>query len=217
MTKLEAPVYNLQGQPSGTVTLDPAIFDVKLNPGLVQMAVTVQRANRREPIAHTKMRGEVRGGGRKPWRQKGTGRARHGSRRSPIWRGGGVTFGPRSERNFKLKINHKARRKALCMVLTAKRSDGQMRVVEPLELQPAKTKTLHNLLRGLKVERGGLLVSAKPDRQLRRAAANLKSVQLISADSLNVYDVLKARTLIVAKAALPVIERMYRFQVVKPV
>ena len=216
MTKLETPVYNLAGQPSGTINLDPSVFDVKLNPGLVQQAVTIQMANRRPAIAHTKMRSEVRGGGRKPWRQKGTGRARHGSRRSPIWRGGGVTFGPRSERNFKLKINHKARRKALCMVLTAKRLAGQIRVVESLELKPVKTKTLHKFLIGLKVERGGLVVSAKPDRDYRRAAANLKSVDLISADSLNVYDVLKARTLIIAQAALPVIEQRYRFQTPKP-
>ncbi len=212
MTELELPVFNLEGQPNGTVQVDPVVFGVKASPSVIQLAVTVQMANRRVAIAHTKMRSEVRGGGRKPWRQKGTGRARHGSRRSPIWRGGGVTFGPRSDRNFTLKINRKTRRKALCMVLSAKRSDNQVKVVDPLELKPAKTKTLNNLLRSLKSERGGLVVSAKPDRNLRRVAANMKSVEVISADSLNVYDVLKARTLIVAKSALPVIEKLYRFQ-----
>jgi large subunit ribosomal protein L4 len=213
MTATEAiavPVLGLNGSETGTVALNPKVFGVAWQPTLVAQAVRVQQANKRQPIAHTKTRADVRGGGKKPWRQKGTGRARHGSIRSPIWVGGGVTFGPRNTRNYSLKINIKAKRKALCMALSAKRSDGSLTVVESFDLQPMKTKSLQAFLKALKIERGAVLVPAAHNVELRRVSRNLTTSEILRADSLNVIDVMKARRLIVAKDSLAVIDKLYQ-------
>ena len=129
---MKVSVYNQEGKEVGKVLLPKEIFEVKVNPDLVHQVVVCQMANRRQPIAHTKDRGEVRGGGRKPWSQKGTGRARHGSIRSPLWIGGGVTFGPRKEKIFKKKIPKKMRRKALFMVLSGKAKENLLLVLDKL-------------------------------------------------------------------------------------
>src|SRR3989338_7773386 len=144
MTKF--PVYNVNGEKVSDVELNPDIFGVAIKPQLVQHAIVIQQANARQVLAHTKNRGEVAGGGRKPWRQKGTGRARHGSTRSPIWIGGGVTFGPRNERNFEKKINKKMKRKALLMALSTKVADSQLVIFDDLKMKEAKTKTMANAI-----------------------------------------------------------------------
>lgn len=143
-------VYNLQAEKIKKVDLNPAIFGVPAVAGLLHQAVVAQTANARKVLAHTKGRGDVRGGGRKPWRQKGTGRARHGSSRSPIWVGGGVTFGPSKDRNFSQKINKKMRRKALFMALSDRAADKSLALVDKLEFTSAKTKEFANVLGAFK-------------------------------------------------------------------
>ena len=144
-------VYNQAGTVVSTRKLNAAVFDVKINPAVVQQAVVAQQANARLVLAHTKGRGDVSGGGKKPWRQKGTGRARHGSIRSPLWRGGGVTFGPTAERNFKLKINKKVRRKAILMSLSSKAAEERVVLLDSLTLPAIKTKTILTALQALKL------------------------------------------------------------------
>lgn len=143
-------LYNQKGEEVGTTLLPKDIFDVKINPDLIHQVIVSQMANRRKVVAHTKDRGEVRGGGKKPWRQKGTGRARHGSIRSPLWRGGGVTFGPRKEKIFKKKIPKKMKRKALFMVLSDKFKNNLLIVLDELKLEKTKTKFLVQLFENLK-------------------------------------------------------------------
>ena len=146
---MKAKVYNLEGKATGEIELSDAIFGVKIKPEIVHQVFTAQMNNRREPWADTKKRGEVRGGGKKPWQQKGTGRARHGSIRSPIWKGGGVTFGPLSVRNYKTKINDKLRRLALKMCLSDKASGAALWVVEDFKFAEPKTKLFANFLKAL--------------------------------------------------------------------
>src|SRR3989338_2400984 len=141
-----APLYNQMGETIGTVGLNSALFEVPLNTALLHEAVVAQEANARVVVAHTKDRGEVRGGGKKPWKQKGTGRARHGSTRSPIWKGGGVTFGPTAVRNFAKKLNKKARRAALLSALSDAHRQERFLVVDSLVLPEVKTKILSTLM-----------------------------------------------------------------------
>ncbi|MCX6759307.1 MAG: 50S ribosomal protein L4 [Candidatus Nealsonbacteria bacterium] len=146
-------VYNQQGKEIGQTLLPKEIFDVKVNSDLIHQVAVSQMSNQRIVVAHTKDRGEVRGGGIKPWRQKGTGRARHGSRRSPLWRGGGVTFGPTKDRVFKKKINKKMKKKALFMVLSGKVKNNLLIVLDELRLEEAKTKSLAKLIENWKLSR----------------------------------------------------------------
>jgi len=215
--------YNIQGKKTGTVKLLPEIFDVKMNTDLVHQVVITQLANNRQVIAHAKDRGEVRGGGRKPWRQKGTGRARHGSIRSPIWKGGGVTFGPTKERVFKKKINKKMKRKALFMVLSSKVKDNQLILLDKLELKEPKTKLMAEILNKVKsswprqAKRGGqkskvksiLIVIPKSDVNIVRASRNIPHAKTIRADSLNILDLLSFKYLLMPKEAVKVIEKTY--------
>jgi large subunit ribosomal protein L4 len=140
-------LYNTKGENIGSLTLEASLFDVKLSPALVHEAVVAQQANSREAIAHTKTRGEVAGSSKKPWAQKGTGRARHGSTKSPIWVGGGITFGPRNDRNFSLKINKRAKRKALAMILSEKVATERFVAIDALDLKNGKTKELAQILK----------------------------------------------------------------------
>jgi len=142
-------VYNLNGEKIREVELSASIFNIEIKPEVVQLVVVAQMANSRESIAHAKGRAEVRGGGRKPWNQKGTGRARHGSSRSPLWVGGGVTFGPTKERNFKKQVNKKVKKKALNMVLTDKVQNNNLILVEDFNIPEAKTKSLVEVLNKL--------------------------------------------------------------------
>lgn len=148
---IKATVYNTTGEKIKEIELNPKVFGLTVKPELIQQAVVSQQANSRQVIAHTKDRSEVAGGGRKPWRQKGTGRARHGSIRSPLWRGGGITFGPTKERNFSVKINKKAKRKAILMSLSDKAANQKIVLVEKLELAEPKTKKFFQILQNLKL------------------------------------------------------------------
>jgi len=203
-------IYNQEGKEVGNTLLPKEIFDVKINPDLVQQVVVSQMANRRQVSAHAKTRGEVRGGGRKPWRQKGTGRARHGSRRSPIWRGGGITFGPRKDRVFKKKINKKVRRSALLMVLSAKVKNSLMVVLEDLKLESAKTKLMAALIKKLPCKgQNALLILPKMDKNLIISSKNISSLGTIQAKDLNALDLLSFKYLIMPKEAIKLIKETF--------
>lgn len=183
---------------------------MKINPDLVQQVVVSQMANRRQVSANAKTRGEVRGGGRKPWRQKGTGRARHGSRRSPIWRGGGITFGPRKDRVFKKKINKKVRRSALLMALSGKVKNNMLIVLEDLKLEKAKTKLMAIVKKNLPCkDQSVLLVLPKMDKTLIIAAKNIVSLETIQAKDLNALDLLSFKYLIMPKEAIKSIKETF--------
>ncbi len=200
---MDVKVYNKQGKEAGTMALPDEMFNVDVSEALVHEAVVNQRANAREVIANAKDRSAVRGGGRKPWRQKGTGRARHGSRNSPIWSGGGVTFGPMKNRNFSIKMNRKARRKAFFMVLSDKLANEAFVVVDDLSMPEGKTKDFRETVSALPLKGKKSMFVVDPSNQaVRRAAQNLASVSTIAPNSLNVVDALKANTIVVGKAEL---------------
>jgi large subunit ribosomal protein L4 len=204
-------LYNQEGATVGELNLDTALFEVKSNPVLVHQAVVAQQANARRVLAHTKGRGEVRGGGKKPWKQKHTGRARHGSTRSPIWVGGGITFGPTHERNFAKKMNRAAKRAALAMTLSDKVQHEKFVVVDSLVLSEPKTKMAVNVLKKLPVSGKKTLIVVEPDnRLLSRATKNLPRVTAISAKSLNVVDVIAHEFVLASKDAVAVIEQTFR-------
>lgn len=205
-------LYNNQGEKSGEMQLDDALFQVAVNPTLVHEAMIAQNANARAAIAHTKTRGEVRGGGRKPWKQKGTGRARHGSRRSPIWSGGGITFGPRSIRNFSKKLNRKARSKALAMVLSDKVAHEKLVAVDSLRFEAAKTKVLADVLNKLpsKAGKSTLIITVPENKSVATTARNLQKVATLPANSLNVVDLLRYDYVVATKDALEMISEMYK-------
>ncbi len=211
---MKVTVYNQKGESVGDVELNSKIFEVKPNRHLLAEVVRILQANARQGSAHTKTRGEVRGGGKKPWKQKGTGRARAGSTRSPIWRHGGITFGPRSNRNWELKINKKAKTQALFMSLSDKAADNKFIVIDQIILDQPKTKEISKILAGVKkaVKESGkkqLLVMPKKDDKLARSSRNLPGVSAVLASGLNILDVLKADSIIVLKDSLPVIEKTY--------
>ena len=199
-------LYNQAGDTIGTVALNPTLFEVPLNGPLLHEAVVAQEANARRVLAHTKGRGDVRGGGKKPWKQKGTGRARHGSTRSPIWKGGGVTFGPTLLRNFTKKLNKKARRAALASALSDAHRNERFLVVDSLVLPEVKTKTLLTLLLKLPhpTERA-LVVVEEANTGIGVAAGNTDTINVIPVHCLNVKEVVKAKRIVTSKEAL---ERM---------
>jgi large subunit ribosomal protein L4 len=210
---MKISVYNQKAESIGEMDLNDAIFGVKPTKHLLAEAVRVQLSNARKGLAHTKTRGEVSGGGKKPWKQKGTGRARAGSTRSPIWRHGGVTFGPRSDRNWELKMNKKAKTKALFMSLSDKVATGHFIIIDSLTLEP-KTKEFVKIYEAFasKVKDFGkkqLLLTPKKDEAVVRASRNIPQVSQAVASSLNVFDVLKADTIVVTKESLPIIEKIY--------
>lgn len=211
---MKTSVYNQKGQQIGEVELNAKIFEVKPSRHLLAEAVRIHLANSRQGTSSTKTRGEISGGGKKPWKQKGTGRARAGSIRSPIWRHGGVTFGPRANRNWELKINKKAKTKALFMSLSDKAKDGRLVIVDSIDLKAAKTKEFSQVMHDLKssvkdMGKKALFLLPKKDDTLVRASRNLTSVRPTLASSLNVVDVLNADSLVVLKDALNVIEKTY--------
>ena len=195
-------MYNKKGDVVGSVDLNETIFAKQVNPALVHEAMVTQTTNAREVLAHAKDRSEVRGGGKKPWRQKGTGRARHGSRRSPIWVGGGITFGPLKSRVFSRKMNKKARRSALFMTLSDKVASKAFIVVDDMSLE-GKTKELATALKALPtVGKRTLIVTKGENMPVRRAAANIAFTETIAPNSINVVDVLKAGRIVISKDAL---------------
>ncbi len=187
----------------GEEKLDATLFEVPAKEGLIHQAVVAQMANRRQVLAHTKDRGEVRGGGIKPWKQKGTGRARQGSIRSPLWVGGGVVFGPRNDRNFHQKINKKMKRKALLMCLSDRARDERIILLDKLELENFKTKKFLEILNKLpNREKKTLLVLADNDKKIIKSAANLPYLKTIESVNLNVMDVLNNEYLMLPVATL---------------
>lgn len=207
---MKVKLYNLQGKETGEMNLSDSIFGVKVKPEVVHGVFVAQNNNQREPWADTKNRGEVRGGGKKPWAQKGTGRARHGSIRSPIWKGGGVTFGPLTIRNYKEKINKKTKRLALKMCLSDRAQNNALVVVEDFNFAEPKTKIFVNFLKALPVKAKSflLLTPGKSDTVLRMTK-NLKSVQTVRAEDVNVMDLLSKSVVLTSKAGVETIEKVF--------
>lgn len=204
----ETMLLTAAGKELGQVDLAQSLFDAPINEALIHQAVLRQLAGRRVGTADTLTRGEVSGGGAKPWRQKGTGRARQGSRRSPQWAGGGVVFGPHP-RGFDQKLNAKMRRAALRGVLSAKQADGALRVVEGFDLEEIRTRGFIERLADWKAGGKVLLVLADRDETVERSSRNLQHVRVILADSLNVVDLLEADTIVFTQAALQRAQEVY--------
>lgn len=200
-------LYSMEGNQVGEIDLNDDVFGVEVNEAIMHDVVVMQLANRRKGTSSTKTRAEVRGGGRKPWRQKGTGRARVGSIRSPIWRGGGITFGPKP-RNYSYSVPKKLRRKAVKSALSSKVQNDNILVLEDLKLEQPKTKEMANVLKGLDVDHKSLVVLASKDENIIRSSRNIPFVTLISADSLNVYDILNHEKLIMTKDAVSRVEEV---------
>ncbi|RJQ14593.1 50S ribosomal protein L4 [Candidatus Parcubacteria bacterium] len=207
---MKIPVLDKEGKKVKELELPKEIFNVAWNPDLVHQVMTVQFSNERQNLAHTKDRSEVRGGGKKPWRQKGTGRARHGSRRSPIWIGGGVTFGPRSEKNFKKSINKKMKRKAVLSVLSKKAKDSEIVVLEKLSITERKTKQLTEVLRKLPLKRlNALIALPEHDVQIKLAGRNINTIKITDAPNLNVVDLLKYKYVVMPENAIDIIGKTF--------
>ena len=200
-------VYNMEGKEVDKIELNDSIFGVEINEHLVHMAVLQQLANKRQGTQKAKTRSEVRGGGRKPWRQKGTGHARQGSTRSPQWTGGGVVFAP-TPRDYSFKLNKKEKRAALKSALTSRVVENKFVVVDELKLDEIKTKKFVEVLKNLNVEKA-LVVLNDMEEKVIASAANIPTVKTTKTNELNVFDVLKYDTVVVTKAAVATIEEVY--------
>ena len=200
-------VYNMEGKEVGSLELNDAVFGVEVNEHLVHMAVLQQLANNRQGTQKAKTRSEVRGGGRKPWRQKGTGHARQGSTRAPQWTGGGVVFAP-VPRDYEVKMNKKERRAALKSALTSKVQDNKLVVVDSLALAEVKTKEMQKVLTNLKAEKA-LVITADNDQNVILSARNIADVETATPATINTYDVMKHNTVVVTKDAVASIEEVY--------
>lgn len=197
MAALNVKIYNQDGTVAGEQQLDAKVFGVKANTALIHEVVVAQESGARESIAHTKTRGEVAGGGKKPWKQKHTGRARHGSTRSPIWKGGGVVFGPRNSRVWEKKVNKKAKKQALRMVLSDKLASERLIVLKELEMTEYKTKTIAALLKKLPVgDRKVIMALPAASPKVWKSALNIGTVSVSKTDSLNIVDLMKNRYLL---------------------
>ena len=200
-------VYNIEGKEVGTMELNDAVFGVEVNEHLVHMAVVNQLANKRQGTQKAKTRSEVSGGGRKPWRQKGTGHARQGSTRSPQWTGGGVVFAP-TPRDYSFKMNKKEKRAALKSALTSRVEENKFIVIDEIALSEIKTKSIANMLKGLNVEKA-LVVLEDGNVNAEISARNIADVKTAKTNTINVFDVLKYNTVIATKAAVEKIEEVY--------
>ena len=200
-------VYNMEGKEVGTIDLNDAIFGVEVNEHLVHMAVVQQLANNRQGTQKAKTRSEVSGGGRKPWRQKGTGHARQGSTRAPQWTGGGVVFAP-VPRDYTVKMNKKEKRAALKSALTSKVQDSKFIVLDELSFDEIKTKNFVEVLNNLKVDKKAIVVMPEIDEKVIMSARNIPTVQTTLVNTLNVYDVMNGGTVIVTKDAVAKIEEV---------
>jgi len=200
-------VYNQLGEKVGTTRLSAEVFGIEPKIELIQRVVVTMQANLRKPWAHTKTRGEVRGGGKKPWRQKGTGRARAGSIRSPLWKGGGVIFGPQKERNYTQKINKKVRRQALLMALSDKANAKKIIVLEDIKLENQKTKEFNQILKQIPIKAKNYLFIYQPkESDLIKVARNISNLKVLSIENLNLIDLLKYEYLLLTKETLKEIE-----------
>lgn len=200
-------VYNMEGKEVGSMELNDAVFGTEINDHLVHMAVVQQLANKRQGTQSARTRSEVRGGGKKPWRQKGTGHARQGSTRSPQWTGGGVVFAP-VPRDYSFKMNKKEKRAALKSALTSKVQDSKLIVVDELKFDEIKTKKFVAVMNNLKVQKG-LVVITDNDTNVVMSARNLPDVDTTLVNQINVYDIMKAKTVVLTKDAVAKIEEVY--------
>ena len=200
-------VYNIEGKQVGTMELNDAVFGVEINEHLVHMAVVQQLANKRQGTQSAKTRAEVSGGGRKPWRQKGTGHARQGSTRSPQWKGGGVVFAPKP-RDYSIKMNKKEKALAIKSALTSRVNEAKFYVIDDLSLSEIKTKKMKAVLDGLNLNKA-LIVLDKKNDNVELSARNLPKVRTILSNSINVYDILKYDAMVIAKDAVTQIEEVY--------
>ncbi len=237
---MKLDIYNQKSEKAGDIDLSSKVFDLEVNEGLVHQAMVTQMGNERQVIAHTKDRSEVRGGGKKPWKQKGTGRARAGSSRSPIWIGGGVTFGPLKTRNFTKKINKKMKQKALLMVVSDKIKNGNLVILEKFEINEYKTKTFNEIMTNIedkvlvqkvkketkeaaekdvkdkktkkpkKAKRSILVINEIKDKKSKYSGRNLQGVEIINAENINIVDLLKFKNLIITKDVIKELEEKYK-------
>lgn len=208
---MEITVLNQKKEKVGEMKVSEKIFGAKWNSDLVHQAFLAQLGNRRDPLAHAKGRGEVRGGGKKPWRQKGTGRARHGSIRSPLWVGGGVTHGPTKERVFSKKINKKMKRLAIFSLISKKMKDNEIIIIDKFDGLKGKTKDWANTLRNLvDLRQKTVLVLKISNKGFSRSLSNIKNIDSLSPLSINVYDLLKNKNIVFEKEAIEEMEKHYK-------
>ena len=200
-------VYNIEGKEVGSIELNDAVFGVEVNEHLVHMAVVNQLANNRQGTQSAKTRSEVSGGGRKPWRQKGTGHARQGSTRSPQWTGGGVVFAPKPS-DYSFKMNKKEKRAALCSALSSKVAESQIIVLDEFKLDEIKTKKFVEVMNNLKASKA-LVVLEGENKNVVLSGRNIPTVKVTATNEINTYDVLKYETLVVTKAAVEKLEEVY--------
>ena len=200
-------VFNMEGKEVGSLELNDAVFGVEINEHLVHLAVVAQLANKRQGTQKAKTRAEVSGGGRKPWRQKGTGHARQGSTRSPQWKGGGVVFAP-VPRDYTIRLNKKEKRAALKSALTSRVQDNKFIVLDELKFDEIKTKKFQNVMDNLKVSKA-LVVLGENDQNTVLSARNIAGVKTAQVSTINVYDILKYNTVVATKAAVATIEEVY--------
>jgi len=201
-------VFNIDGQQVGDMELKDEVFGVQVNEPLLHQAVQVYLANQRQGTQSAKTRAEVRGGGRKPWRQKGTGRARHGSIRSPQWTGGGVVFAPKP-RDYSQKLPKKMRRQAMLSALSLKAKGNEIIVLDELKIEKPKTKLIDEMLKNLNVEKKALIVLKDSDQAVEKSVRNLPGAKMTLAGTLNVYDILKYDTFVITKQAVEAVEEVY--------
>lgn len=223
-------IYNQSGEAKGEIEVSDKVFAVKTNQVLINEAVVAQRANERQVLADTKDRSEVRGGGKKPWRQKGTGRARAGSRRSPIWIGGGVTFGPTTDRNFSKKINKQAKKKALVMAFSDRIASNSLLVLDKVVIEDFKTKIFNEILSNLEEKvlkvlsvdeknknkkvrsskRSILFINDTKDDKISNSGRNLVGVKMLNLENINIIDLLKYKNIVLSENAIKKIEEIYK-------
>ncbi len=207
---METKIYNVKGKESGTITLPESIFGLSWNADLVHQVVVSEESSRRTPVAHTKDRGEVRGGGKKPWKQKGTGRARHGSTRSPIWVGGGVAHGPRKDKNYDRKVNKKMKAKALFTILAKKQRDGEIIFIDSLSFDEPKTKHGKGFIDALGKVKGferlstkktnkAYIAASSSEKDAKRVFNNFASIEIGDVRNMHPVDILKYKYLVITK------------------
>ena len=219
---IKVNIYNQKAEQVGDMKLTDKVFGVKTNTDLLHQAMVAQMGNERQVLAHTKDRSEVRGGGKKPWKQKGTGRARAGSTRSPIWKGGGVTFGPTKERIFSKNINKKMKQKAMLMVLSNKVKNENFVIIDKLEMKEFKTKAFDKILKHLEEKiltdkkeasknnrKRSVLIINKKDDKIKYSGRNIAGVEIINSDNINILDLLKYRNLILTVDGVKKLEERY--------
>lgn len=207
---MKVAVYNQEGKEAGEMNLPKDIFEVQMNADLVHQVLVSSQSNQRQPSAHTQTRGEVRGGGRKPWRQKGTGRARHGSIRSPLWKGGGVTFGPRNDKNFKKEIPKKIKKSALFMVLSEKAKNNLLVVLDKLEMEGTKTKFMAEVFKKLPLKNDSRLVLYSDGKNnVFLASRNIKKTGVSQARNINLIDLMKHKYVLTTKDGIKEIESTF--------